>query len=115
MSRSLGITMEVLTPEEIRYPYPEINTEDIVIDTWGPDDGSFDPHMITWGYIRRAREMGVRLHQGVRATGIRVRSGRVEGIPTDEGFVATEVVVNAGGPWAVEIGKWEVFSRKCAR
>jgi len=106
MSRSLGITTEVLTPEEIQHRYPEINTADIAVGTWGPDDGSFDPHMIMWGYIRRAREMGVRLRQGVRAMGIRVRNGRVEGVQTDEGFVATEVVVNAGGPWAVEIGRW---------
>jgi sarcosine oxidase subunit beta len=77
-----------------------------VLGTWGPDDGTFDPHMIMWGYIRRAREMGVELHQGVRATGIRVRHGRVEGVQTDQGFVATGVVVNAGGPWAIEIGRW---------
>lgn len=51
--------------------------------------------------------MGVRLHQGVRATGIRVRKGRVEGVVTNTGFVATEVVVNAGGPWTVEIGRFE--------
>jgi glycine/D-amino acid oxidase-like deaminating enzyme len=30
----------------------------------------------------------------------------VEGVVTDEGFVATRTVVNAGGPWAIEIGKW---------
>jgi len=106
MSQSLGITTDILSPEEIKSRYPEINTEDIVLGTWGPDDGSFDPHMIMWGYISRAREMGVTLHQGVRATGIRVRKGQVEGVVTDQGFVATEVVVNAGGPWAIEIGKW---------
>ena len=106
MSQSLGITTEVLTPEEVKRRYPEINVEDIEVATWGPDDGPFDPHMIMWGYVRRAREMGIRLHQGVRATGIRVRSGRVAGVQTDQGFVATNVVVNAGGPWAIEIGKW---------
>lgn len=106
MLQSLDIRTEILTPEEIKHRYPEINTEDIVLGTFGPDDGPFDPHMITWGYIGKAREMGVKLRQGVRATGIRVRQGRVEGIVTNKGFVATKVVVNAGGPWAIEIGKW---------
>jgi sarcosine oxidase subunit beta len=106
MLRSLGIRTDILTPEDIRYRYPEVNTEDIVLGTWGPDDGPFDPHMIMWGYIGRARGMGVKLHQGVRAIGIRVRNGRVAGVVTDEGFVATDVVVNAGGPWAIEIGRW---------
>jgi sarcosine oxidase subunit beta len=50
--------------------------------------------------------MGVKLHQGVRATGIRVRKGRVAGVVTDDGVVATDVVVNAGGAWAIEIGRW---------
>ena len=106
MSQLLGITTEVLAPEEVKHRYPEINTEDVALGTWGPDDGSFDPHMIMWGYISRAREMGVRLRQGVRATGIAVRNGRVEGVLTDEGPVATRVVVNCGGPWAIEIGRW---------
>jgi len=104
--QSLGIRTDVLSPEEVRRRYPEINVEDIVVATYGPDDGSFDPHMIMWGYIGKAREKGVRLYQGVRATDIRVRKGHVEGVVTDEGFVATGVVVNAGGPWAVEIGRW---------
>ena len=106
MSRCLGITTETLTPEEIKHRYPEINTDDIAVGTWGPDDGSFDPHMIMWGFMRRAREMGVTLRQGVRATGVRVQKGRVAGVQTDDGFVATDVVVNAGGPWAAEIGRW---------
>lgn len=110
--QSLGIRTDVLTPDEIKQRYPEINTEDIVLGSWGPDDGPFDPHMIMWGYIGKAREMGVALCQGVRATGIRVRKGRVEGVVTDQGFVATGTVVNAGGPWAIEIGRWVGWGRR---
>ena len=50
--------------------------------------------------------MGVRLYQGVHATGIEVRRGKVERVYTDKGAVSTKMVVNAGGPWAVEMGKW---------
>ena len=104
--QSLDIGTDILQPDEIKRRYPEINTEDLIVGTWGPDDGPFDPHMIMWGYIKRASEMGVRLYQGVRATGIRVGKGQVEGVDTDKGFVATESVVNAGGPWAIAIGEW---------
>jgi sarcosine oxidase, subunit beta len=104
--QSFDIETDLLEPAEIKRRYPEINVEDIVLGTWGPDDGPFDPHMIMWGYINRAREMGVKLYQGVQATGIQVRNGRVEGVNTDQGFVSTGVVVNAGGPWAIEIGRW---------
>jgi sarcosine oxidase subunit beta len=104
--QSLDIQTDILEPDEIKRRYPEINTEDVALGAWGPDDGPFDPHMIMWGYIKRAREMGVKLHQGARATGIQVRKGRVEGVSTDQGVVSTGVVVNAGGPWAIKIGRW---------
>ena len=104
--QSLGVQTEILEPEEIKRRYPEINIEDLALGTWGPDDGPFDPHMIMWGYIKKAKEMGVHLHQGVKATGIDMRHGQVEGVHTDQGFISTKVVVNAGGPWAIEIGRW---------
>ena len=103
---SYQVPTELLEHEEIRRRYPEINAEDLALGTWGPDDGSFDPHMIMWGYIQRAREMGVGLYPGVRATGIEIRDGQVEAVQTDQGDVLTNVVVNAGGPWAIEIGRW---------
>jgi sarcosine oxidase subunit beta len=104
--QSLDVKTEVLKPGEIKEQYPEINTEDLVLATWGPDDGPFDPHMIMWGYIKRASEMGVRLYEGVKGTGIDIQKGKVEGVITEKGFVSTGVVVNAGGPWAIEIGRW---------
>jgi len=104
--QSVDVWTEILEPDEIKRRYPEINTEDLVLGTWGPGDGPFDPHMIMWGYSKRASEMGVRLYQDVRATDIKFRHGQVEGVYTNKGFVPTKVVVNAGGPWAIEIGRW---------
>jgi sarcosine oxidase subunit beta len=104
--QSWGVETHILDPDNIKQRCPEINTEDVVLGTWGPDDGPFDPHMIMWGYVKRASEMGVRLYQGRHATGVEVRNGKVEGVHTDQGFLSTRVAVNAGGPWAIEIGKW---------
>lgn len=103
---SLNVPTEVLEPGEIRRRYPEINTEDLVLGTFGPDDGPFDAHMIMWGYVQRAKERRVALYQGVRATGIKIQHAEVEGVSTDHGFLTTPVVVNAAGPWAIEIGRW---------
>lgn len=103
---SLGIETEILTPEEVKKVYPELEVNDVVVGTWGSDDGSFDPHMIMWGYIRRAKELGVRLHEGVKAYDLDIRNGSIKGVTTSEGYLATKIVVNAGGPWAQEIGSW---------
>ena len=104
--QSLGITTELLAPNEIKRRYPLLNVEDIVLGTYGPDDGPFDPHMILWGYVKRASQHGVRFLQGVRATGITQRGGRVTGVKTDAGTIATPLVINAAGPWAIEVGRW---------
>lgn len=102
----LGITTEILTADDVRQRYPQLNVEDVALATWGPDDGPFDPHMIVWGYLKRAAALGVRFHQGVRATGITLNSQRVTGVETDHGPIAAPVVINAGGPWAADIGRW---------
>jgi sarcosine oxidase subunit beta len=106
MLQSLGIASHVLDPAEIAYRYPLINTDDLAVGVFGPDDGPFDPHMILWGYLRRARELGARLLAGVRATGLAVQGGRVTGVHTDQGFIPAGVVINAAGPWAAEVASW---------
>lgn len=106
MTRALGIVTDLLTPDEVEQRYPAINTEDLVLGAFGPDDGVLDAHMVVTGYVRRARELGARVREGVKATGIQVRSGKVEGVETTEGFISAALVVNAGGPWAIEIGRW---------
>lgn len=105
MLQSLGITTEVLTPAEIKHRCPEINVEDIEVGTWGPDDGPFDAHMIISGYVRRARALSVRFVEGVPALAIRTEKGRVTGVTTPAGTIATTTVVNAAGPWAKEVGR----------
>ena len=62
--------------------------------------------MILWGYVKRASQHGVRFLQGVKATGITQRGGRVTGVKTDAGTIATPLVINAAGPWAIEVGRW---------
>jgi glycine/D-amino acid oxidase-like deaminating enzyme len=104
--QSLGIQTDLLSPGEVKLLYPELNTDDIEVGTWGPDDGPFDPHMIMWGYMKRATENGVKLYQGEKACGVRLENGRVTGIETNNGLIATSIVVNAAGPWAQEVGKW---------
>ena len=45
------------------------------------------------------------MRTGVRVEEIAVRDGRVTGVVTDHGAIEAEVVVNAGGIWANELGR----------
>ncbi len=114
----LNITCQFIDPYEIKEIYPELNIDDIALGTWGPDDGPFDPHMILWGYTKCAVELGVKLYEGVRATNIRVEHNQIVGVYTTQGEISTNCVVNAAGPWAIEVGHWigvEIPIRNAAR
>ncbi len=106
LMQTLGIPTELLSPEEVKYRYPAIHTEDLELGTFGPDDGVLDAHMVVSGYVSKARELGAQVLEDVRATGIRMDGGRVAGVETTAGYIEAPLVVNAGGPWAIEIGRW---------
>jgi glycine/D-amino acid oxidase-like deaminating enzyme len=104
--QALGIQSDLLTPEEVRVRYPELNIYGVTLGAWGPDDGPFDPHMILWGYMKQATARGVRLRQGERATGLCLGNGRLQGVETTQGCIAAKTVINAAGPWAAEVCAW---------
>jgi len=106
MLNSLQIRTEVLSPNVVKQLYPEVNTDNIDVGIYGPDDGPFDPHMIMWGFVKRATEKGVKLYQGEKACGLRIENRRVTGVETDNGLVETKIVINAAGPWAQEVATW---------
>ena len=100
MQRSLGVRIELLTPQEAGRFIPQTRTDDLVGATYGPDDGFCDAHGIALGYLTRARELGARVVRATPVTGFRIVGGRVTAVETSAGAVSCDVVVNAAGPWA---------------
>jgi sarcosine oxidase subunit beta len=106
MQRSLGLPVETLTPNEVRARVPELNVSDVLGATFCPRDGLASPHEITQAFVAQARRLGARFEFGRAARGLVVEDGRVAGVETDGGRIATPVVVNASGPHAAEIAAW---------
>lgn len=84
---------------------PILNVEDVLGCTFCPTDGIASPADVTMGYAGAARRLGARIREGVEITGIDVASGRVQGVRTSKGEVATRVVFNCAGAWASSIGR----------
>jgi methylglutamate dehydrogenase subunit A len=53
----------------------------------------------------KAQAEGVRIHTGVRVTGLRMDDGAVRAVETDQGAVSCEHLVVAVGPWVRDIWK----------
>ena len=84
---------------------PVLNVDDVLGCTFCPSDGIASPADVTSGYAAAARQRGARLKEGVEVIGIDVASGRVQGVRTSAGDIATRLVVNCAGAWSASIGR----------
>jgi sarcosine oxidase subunit beta len=106
MWHSVGLTeARWVDPEEASRMVPVLNVEDVLGCTFCPTDGIASPADVTSGYVAAARRHGARLKEGVEVTGVDVASGRVQGLRTSAGDVATRMVFNCAGAWSASIGR----------
>ena len=105
MQNSLGVGTEWLDGDEVRKRLPLFRFEDAIGATFNQKDGLVDPNSVVAGYISAAAKLGGKSFNNVEVTGIQVEAGRVVGVETNKGFIATSMVVNAAGPWAGLIGE----------
>lgn len=101
----MGVTSSLMDVQGVRDICPELNTSDVVLGSWGPDDGPLDPHMVMSGYVKRARDLGVRFYEDTQVTDLVVKERRVRAVQTKQDMIECELVINAAGPWATEIGR----------
>jgi len=105
MAKTFGLPMELISPKEACDFFPVMTKRGIVGAAFLPTDGQIDPSDVTHALVQGARKRGATLHTDTRVTGIRLKDGAIHEVVTEKGNVRTEVVVNAAGIWAPEIGK----------
>src|SRR5882672_740597 len=94
-----------VVPDDARALVPALNVDDALAAIWGPLDGHASPNDVVQAYAAQARARGVRIVEDTPVTGIVVERGRVAGVLTPAGPIATRLVVNAAGPWAPLVGR----------
>jgi len=104
-AKTFGLPLELISAEEAKELFPLMSTEGVLGAAWLPTDGYIDPAQLTYALADGARQGGCRIFTNTRVTGIEVRDGRVRGVRTEQGDVAAEVVVDAGGMFAAEIAR----------
>ena len=104
-AKSFGLPVEIVSTEEALERFPLIDASRVLGAQFVPTDGHIDPTGLTLSFAAGAKAAGARVRTGVRVEEITVRDGRVTGVVTDHGAIEAEVVVNAGGIWAHELGR----------
>ena len=103
-AKTFGLPLDLITAEEAQRLFPPMSTDGVLGAAFLPTDGYIDPSQLTLALAEGARRRGAEINQHTRVTGIGVGRGRVQAVETDRGAIETEVVVNAGGMYAREIG-----------
>jgi glycine cleavage system aminomethyltransferase T/glycine/D-amino acid oxidase-like deaminating enzyme len=104
-NRHCGVDVHEISPAEVRDLFPLARTEDILAGFYVPDDGRANPVDVTMSLAKGARMRGVRVIEGVAATGVLRRGGTVTGVRTPYGDIEAEYVVNCAGMWARQLGE----------
>jgi glycine cleavage system aminomethyltransferase T/glycine/D-amino acid oxidase-like deaminating enzyme len=104
-AKTFGLPLDLISAEEAKEKFPLMSTDGVLGAAWLPTDGYLDPSQLTNALADGARRGGCRIFTNTRVTGIDVADRRVRGVRTERGDIQAEVVVNAGGMYAAEIGR----------
>ncbi len=104
-AKTFGLPLELISADEAREMFPLMTVDGVRCASYLPTDGYLDPSMLTLALIDGARRGGCRVFTHTRVHGIELSDGRVRGVQTEWGDIEAEIVVNAGGMFAAEIGR----------
>jgi sarcosine oxidase subunit beta len=105
LQRDFGINVDWLSADDAAGLCPGLDTTGVLGATYCGDDGIADPNGVTVGFAKAAQSQGVEIVRGEEVTGIMRDADRVTTVQTTAGPISTNVIVNAAGPWAREVGR----------
>lgn len=103
--QACGVTdARVLTAEDIERMVPQMSMVGRLGGLWGPSDGFADGHLYCTLLTELISARGGAVRQNTRVTAARDTGSQMVLI-TERGEVAADVVVNAAGGWAGQVGE----------
>jgi len=104
-AKTFGLPLELISAQDAQRMFPPMSTDGVLGAAFLPTDGYIDPSQLTFALVEGARRRGAEICEDTRVTGIEIGGGRVRRVVTEKGDIETELVVNAGGMFAPEIGR----------
>src|SRR5690349_21696070 len=83
--RSVGMSKEVLSPDEVAALVPLMRTDDVIHGFWTSDEGRANPVDVTMSLAKGARQRGVKIFENTEVTDFLLDGGRVVGVRTERG------------------------------
>jgi glycine/D-amino acid oxidase-like deaminating enzyme len=100
---ALGIDTCIVSADDAARIVPGLSHDDFEFAAYEPRSGYADPSGACIGFLSAARQHGTTVFQGRPAEAIQVAGGRVTGVRTAAGNIATPAVVLAAGAWSAPL------------
>ena len=100
LMQEAGAEASVVTGLDLAQVAPMASFEDGDVGAWEPEAGYVDPAMVLGAFARSAARRGVRIDEGIEVLQVEVDGGRITGVLTNEGRIATRTAILCAGPWA---------------
>ncbi|MQA79411.1 MAG: FAD-dependent oxidoreductase [Streptosporangiales bacterium] len=104
VQNALGVPSRIVDVREACELSPLVSPDGLVAAAYSPRDGHCTPEAVVQGYARAARAHGAVIRRHCEVLGIDVDGGRITGVRTSGGHVATGAVVCAAGAWSGQLG-----------
>jgi len=109
-AKTFGLPLDLISTEEAHRRFHGLfDPADVLGAVWLPTDGWLNPSDLTMALATGARQRGAEIATMTRVLAIGVeecgRRRQVTHVDTDKGRITCDVVVNAGGMYAYEIGE----------
>ncbi len=108
-AKTFGLPLELIGADEAQELFPLMSTDGVLGAVFLPTDGWLDPSGLAMALAAGARQRGVAIKTQTRVVDLDVTDGRVRGLTVEHGGersrIEAEIVVNAGGMFAPEIGR----------
>lgn len=104
-AKNIGLPFEILTPAEIKKLLPFVDLKGIIAGAHTPADGYVDPAGTTHAMAKGARDGGAEIYRHTKVTGMHLAPSGEWTVETDKGAIRCQILVNAAGTWARDVGK----------
>ncbi len=104
-ARYMGLDQEFISLEEVKKKNPLIDPKRYLLALWDPIDGEVDPSGVTYAFAKAAKIHGGKYYTHTTVKDTKQKKNGTWEVITDKGNINAEIVINAGGLWAREVGK----------
>ena len=104
-ARYMGLDQDFISLEEVVKKHPLINPKHYLAALWDPIDGEVDPSGVTYAYAKSAKVHGAKYYTHTPVLETNQNEDGTWNVITEKGNINAEIVINAGGLWAREVGK----------